>query len=139
VARKQQKAPLDSQYLNHDLPLNKSVELLNYYIGFENYCTSLLELQQTLMEQTPQGMYRMEFRAVVRFTYKPSGQSLDGIGTAQREGYNKAEVLEMCKKTAVSEARKSAYSLLAIVRLNSGKISLHFIENGIRDWLDNES
>eukprot|EP01102_Stenamoeba_stenopodia_P004615 TRINITY_DN14922_c0_g1_i1.p1 TRINITY_DN14922_c0_g1~~TRINITY_DN14922_c0_g1_i1.p1 ORF type:complete len:249 (-),score=43.08 TRINITY_DN14922_c0_g1_i1:97-843(-) len=124
--------PASAEYT--DLPIQCCIELLSHFIGFDQYSTTILSLTQLSFEQTPEGLYRCEYRAVVRLTFKKDGRKVDGIGSAQKDGWNKGEVLDFCKKIAVTEARKSAFSLLAIVRLPDGKTTLHFIQNGLDDW-----
>jgi len=127
---------------------------MNYYIGFENYSTSLIALQQVVLERIPSGLYKAEYRAVVRLTFKLDGKFVDGVGSSTHEAADRGEVIWYCKKNAVTDARKAAFSLLAIVLLihqqqdtNNAdnfnqpaqpsfrfKATLHFLDRELADW-----
>jgi RNA recognition motif-containing protein len=116
------------------LDINRSIELLNYYVGFNEWSSSILALNQELLEFDESTMhFRCTYACNTSISLR-DGRSIEGIGQATSGGNDRSTVIEFAKKNAVTDSRKNAFSLIALVLLGEGKTAVHFLSDGLQQW-----
>lgn len=128
------------------LPLPSSIQLINYFLGFGQWQSSLStgiskispdecsEEARNLSEKSfqenggtsavrkGQAIFEKAFSATVKLTF-PDGRTVSAEGHGMAKGTDLGRVLSISKKIAVTHARKNAFRCLVIVLIN-GKVGL---------------
>jgi len=121
------------------LDINKSIELANYYIGFNSWTSSILGLsQESLVFEEASGHYRCTYVCKVRLNVA-DGRFVEAEGKATGGGSDKSTVIEFAKKNAVTDARKKAFEKIALVILFTGKVAVHFLNETLDSWSNSNS
>jgi recombination DNA repair RAD52 pathway protein len=109
------------------LDINRSIELANYYIGFNQWSSSIVSLTQDAFEYNETtNQYRCVHTCVVRFMLK-DGRSTEGKGQGTAVGKEKLNTVEFSKKNAITQARRTMFQSVIIVLLKNGKVAVHVI------------
>eukprot|EP01116_Phalansterium_solitarium_P020732 TRINITY_DN6203_c0_g1_i1.p1 TRINITY_DN6203_c0_g1~~TRINITY_DN6203_c0_g1_i1.p1 ORF type:complete len:229 (+),score=36.44 TRINITY_DN6203_c0_g1_i1:97-783(+) len=121
MPRSHRDAPLD---------ISKSIELANYYIGFNMWCSSVVALLAVPSASGPDGgagAWRSTYECIVRVTLA-DGRWVEARGQATSGAKDRVIAIEHAKKNALTDARKRAFQRLALVILASGKVAVHVLE-----------
>jgi hypothetical protein len=130
-----------------DVPAAKTVELVNHFVGFNNWSSQVLDIKQVEPAQTqppPEQQppplaapppapnvptvptYRAWARVVVAgVTADGTGESNGEVGCGSTSGtsaHDRAQRIGQAKKAAVTNAMKAALTTLVIIRLPTGKV-----------------
>jgi len=125
---KKEGATNSNSFANRDLPLSKSIELLNYYYGFDQWSTRVAVIKQVHLQKETEGdLTSCEYQCEVLLTLK-DGRKVRGVGAGKYAGKEISMILENTQKFAVTNARKNAFQKLVIVVLGSGKAAVHALD-----------
>lgn len=117
----------------YPLPIQKSIELANYYLGFNGWSSSIISLDRLIIDQredieSKQTLNICSYKCVIKHFYK-DGQCAFGVGESYEVGPDLIETMSIAKKMAITNARKDAFKHTIIILLESGKVGLHLLRN----------
>eukprot|EP01114_Cavostelium_apophysatum_P022447 TRINITY_DN8126_c0_g1_i2.p1 TRINITY_DN8126_c0_g1~~TRINITY_DN8126_c0_g1_i2.p1 ORF type:complete len:140 (+),score=7.15 TRINITY_DN8126_c0_g1_i2:291-710(+) len=116
------------------LDINRSIELANYYIGFDRWSSSIQRLDKEELTVDQNGHHTCTYVCDFQFMLT-DGRSFVGTGRATGGGKDKANVIEFAKKNAVTDARKKTFQQIALIILEDGKVAVHFLLEPYEDCL----
>lgn len=119
-------------FSKNTLSITQSIELANYYIGYKNWSSSIVNIklndknqdQINSDEKNIVSIYECEVKLIFN-----DNKTVMGKGIGIYESPTKTESIENAKKIAVTNARKDAFQKIGIVLLESGKVYLSILTN----------
>jgi RNA recognition motif-containing protein len=118
----------DSATRDYDLPFHKCIELVNYYLGFHTWSSSIVSMEKIQYEQRKEDrLFSCTYRCTVRLTLREDNRSVEGIGEGTAIDSDKGEVVDKAKKTALTNARRNAFARTVLIVLDNGKVAVHFL------------
>jgi len=116
------------------LDIHKSIELANYYIGFNSWSTCIASLAQDSLEINEEsGNHKCTYHCTIQLSLK-DGRSIECAGKATSNQKDKSVAIEFAKKNAITDARKNAFGMVALIVLDSGKVAVHFVNDSMDHW-----
>jgi recombination DNA repair RAD52 pathway protein len=113
---------------NGILDINRSIELANFYIGFNQWSSSIVSLVQESFEFLEESQqFRCSYCCTVRLELR-DGRNTESKGRATTAGKDKSVIIEFAKKKAVTEAKRNVFQTIFIVLLKSGKVAVELLE-----------
>ncbi|KAL9653442.1 hypothetical protein ABK040_002077 [Willaertia magna] len=92
----------------HYIETWKAIELANQLFGFNGWSSSIMEINNDYIDQTPQGKFNCGVSAIIRVSLKDGSFHEDiGYGVSDNQKH-KGAAFEQAKKTAVSDGLKRA-------------------------------
>jgi len=114
------------------LDINRSIELANYYIGFNHWSSSIISLSQDSLEYNETAKsFKCSYSCKVMFRLV-DGRTVEASGTGNTTANEKRTAIEYSKKNAVTDARKKAFEKVVLINLESGKVAVHFLNEEIK-------
>jgi len=112
---------------SRDLTIDKSIEMINFFFGYNSWSSQIVEMEGIEYAQTDDGVFS-KFKCTVKFTFKNDDRSVEaeGIGDALEE--ERCDAVDHSRKRAVTEARKNVFKKLAVILLDDNR-SFLYIEN----------
>eukprot|EP01112_Ceratiomyxa_fruticulosa_P016492 TRINITY_DN4994_c0_g1_i1.p1 TRINITY_DN4994_c0_g1~~TRINITY_DN4994_c0_g1_i1.p1 ORF type:complete len:292 (-),score=68.28 TRINITY_DN4994_c0_g1_i1:196-942(-) len=118
-----------------DLPITKSIELMNHFAGFNQWTTQITALEQTKIElvqtnandlddQNKVTKVACEHLCSIKLSLK-DGRYVVGTGVGKSLHPNPMVSRELSRKLAVTSARKHCFQKVAIVVLGTGRVAIH--------------
>jgi RNA recognition motif-containing protein len=109
----------------YDLPFDKSVELINNFLGYNCWSSKIVELEGVEFSQLEDGFYSSRFRTTVRLTFKGDERCVEAEGEGEALEDDRCTAVDNSRKRAVTEARKNAFKKLSIILLDNDKTFLY--------------
>eukprot|EP01127_Copromyxa_protea_P001242 TRINITY_DN11283_c0_g1_i1.p1 TRINITY_DN11283_c0_g1~~TRINITY_DN11283_c0_g1_i1.p1 ORF type:complete len:302 (+),score=58.87 TRINITY_DN11283_c0_g1_i1:11-916(+) len=108
----------------YPLTINQCIEMANSFIGYNKWCSKIENIQSTELEETDNG-FRCVFQCTIRHILKEDGRYCEGFGVGESVQDLRYEAINYARKKAVTEARKNAFSRMAIILLENNKAMVY--------------
>jgi RNA recognition motif-containing protein len=121
------KRPSSDEQRQFDLPVSRAVQLANFYIGFNKWTSSIISMERLEFgKREDYLLFFCSYKCIVKFTLREDGRFVYGVGEGSAESADRGDVVDIAKKSALTKARKDAFSKTLIIVLASGKVIVHF-------------
>jgi RNA recognition motif-containing protein len=109
----------------YDLTIDKSVELINNFLGYNCWSSKIVEIEGVEFSQLEDGFYSSRFRTTIRLTFKGDERCVEAEGEGEALEDDRCTAVDNSRKRAVTEARKNAFKKLSIILLENDKSFLY--------------
>jgi hypothetical protein len=111
--------------MEYDLTIDKSVELINSFLGYNCWSSKIVEIEGVEFNQLEDGFYSSRFRTTIRLTFKGDERCVEAEGEGEALEDDRCTAVDNSRKRAVTEARKNAFKKLSIILLENDKTFLY--------------
>jgi len=120
--------------ITRPLPFPKAVEVCNHFLGFNKWSSKIVSISKAASKPASEenGAVQCECTCEVQISI-PDGRFVRGQGRGRFTSKYPMKAFEVARKTSLTDARKKAFSKLAILVLTSGKVVVHVLEEEKRE------
>eukprot|EP01132_Coremiostelium_polycephalum_P009371 gene9371-11512_t len=134
-----------STYQAHtnELPIHRSIQLINYYLGFNKWSSEIrshqcLSVNCIFNEETQEQIYETQYSCTMGIIFSANGLELEGTGVGFSESNKREDSWEHARKIATSNALKSVFTKIAIFIIGDQSFAYSLVEQNDENRNQNE-